>query len=80
LLRHHTRVVPQHMRARRLCHAHTTSARTQTQDLLLLLLLLLLPVLQDEGPRTIKYVDMSKTSDAFDKVREWQETGKKRFP
>lgn len=35
---------------------------------------------EDEGPRTIKYVDMSKTSDAYDKVREWQETGKKRFP
>lgn len=34
----------------------------------------------DEGPKTIKHVDMSKTSDAYDKVREWQETGKKRFP
>lgn len=35
---------------------------------------------KDDGPKTIKYVDMSKTSDAFDKVREWQETGKKRYP
>jgi len=35
---------------------------------------------EDEGPQTIKYVDMSKTSDSYDKVREWQETGKKRYP
>lgn len=35
---------------------------------------------EDEGPKTVKYVDMSKTSDAYDKVREWQETGKKRYP
>jgi hypothetical protein len=34
----------------------------------------------DEGPKTIKYVDMSKTSDAYQKVQEWQETGKKRYP
>jgi hypothetical protein len=34
----------------------------------------------DEGPKTIKYVDMSKTSDSYEKVREWQETGKKRYP
>lgn len=33
-----------------------------------------------DGPQVVKYVDLSKTSDSYDKVREWQETGKKRFP
>jgi hypothetical protein len=35
---------------------------------------------EQEGPVTIKYVDMGKTSDIYDKVREYQETGKKRYP
>eukprot|EP00775_Hariotina_reticulata_P004276 gene4276-4530_t len=35
---------------------------------------------EDEGPVTVKYVDLSKTSDIYDKVREYQETGKKRYP
>lgn len=35
---------------------------------------------QQEGPTTVKYVDMAKTSDIYDKVREFQETGKKRYP
>jgi hypothetical protein len=34
---------------------------------------------EQEGPVTIKYVDMGKTSDIYDKVREYQETGKKRY-
>uniref|UniRef100_A0A383VPT9 Uncharacterized protein n=1 Tax=Tetradesmus obliquus TaxID=3088 RepID=A0A383VPT9_TETOB len=35
---------------------------------------------EQEGPVTIKYVDLNKTSDIYDKVREYQETGKKRYP
>jgi hypothetical protein len=35
---------------------------------------------RDEGPTTVRYVDMSKTAEAADKVRVWQETGKKRYP
>jgi hypothetical protein len=34
----------------------------------------------NEGPVTVKYVDLSKTSDIYDKVREYQETGRKRYP
>ena len=33
----------------------------------------------DEGPVTYKYVDMNKTADSYDKVRQYQETGKKTF-
>jgi len=33
----------------------------------------------DEGPVTYKYVDMNKTADIYDKVRQYQETGKKTF-
>lgn len=33
-----------------------------------------------EGPTTVRYVDLSKTADVYDKVREFQETGKKRYP
>ncbi|KAF6253851.1 hypothetical protein COO60DRAFT_1703635 [Scenedesmus sp. NREL 46B-D3] len=35
---------------------------------------------EQDGMVTIKYVDTGKTSDIYDKVREYQETGKKRFP
>ncbi len=35
---------------------------------------------EEEGPVTVKYVDMTKTADVYDKVREYQETGKKRYP
>lgn len=35
---------------------------------------------EEEGPTIVKYVDMSTTSDIYDKVREYQETGKKRYP
>jgi hypothetical protein len=35
---------------------------------------------EQEGPVTIKYVDMGKTSEIYDKVREYQETGKKKYP
>lgn len=34
---------------------------------------------QDDGPQTVRYVDLTKTADAYDRVREWQETGKKRY-
>lgn len=33
-----------------------------------------------EGPVTVRYVDLSKTADVYDKVRQYQETGKKRYP
>ncbi len=34
---------------------------------------------EEEGPVTVKYVDMTKTADIYDKVRRYQETGKKKF-
>jgi hypothetical protein len=34
---------------------------------------------QDEGPQIVRYVDLTKTADVYDRVREWNETGKKRF-
>lgn len=33
----------------------------------------------EEGPVTVKYVDLNKTAEVYDRVREYQETGKKRY-
>jgi hypothetical protein len=33
----------------------------------------------DEASRTVKYVDLSKMDEVYDRVRDWQETGKKKF-
>jgi hypothetical protein len=32
-----------------------------------------------EAARTVKYVDLSKMDEVYDRVRDWQETGKKKF-
>lgn len=33
----------------------------------------------DEEARTVKFVDLSKMDEVYDRVRDWQETGKKKF-
>jgi hypothetical protein len=33
----------------------------------------------EEAARTVKYVDLSKMDEVYDRVRDWQETGKKKF-
>jgi hypothetical protein len=32
-----------------------------------------------EAARSVKYVDLSKMDEVYDRVRDWQETGKKKF-
>lgn len=34
---------------------------------------------EEEGPQTVKYVDLTQTAEVYDRVREYQETGKKRY-
>lgn len=35
---------------------------------------------QEEGPTVQRYVDLTQTAEVYDKVRQYQETGKKRYP
>ncbi len=32
-----------------------------------------------EAAKSVKYVDLSKMDEVYDRVRDWQETGKKKF-